>query len=128
MDSEGITGAALHLEYLQWKKELDHWEEELYSLEHRLEELRKRWKNQNLLAQLEHYQGEFILQKEDLNGLRQDIGKHKAMVSEQQVQDDKPIHTHLHESHLEIKSVIALKLPEYMKLKKDFFYFLSKHM
>ena len=58
---EVVYNSDLHFEHKQWNSELAFWEDELKTFKNRLSELVTRWTDNEELAQLEHYQNEFIL-------------------------------------------------------------------
>lgn len=61
METVVIFNSDLHFEHKQWRRELFFWEDELKSFQNRLKELLKRWSDRKMLAQLEHYQNQFII-------------------------------------------------------------------
>lgn len=126
--SEVLYNEDLHFEHKQWQSELDLWEDELKSFNHRLEELVKRWTNKNVLAQLEHYQNEFILHGNVLESLMHEINVHETNMAEHSKRKEDVINRELAKQHLEFREKIENQREIYSKLKKDFFKFLSKYL
>ena len=50
MEKQVLFNSDLHLEHVQWNRELSFWEDELKSFNKRLEELVVRWTDKEVLA------------------------------------------------------------------------------
>jgi len=75
-----ISIRSLHMEYQLWTRELIFYKEEIKIFEDHLEALLKRNNKNGVLAQVEHFQNQFILQKEVIDYLKHDLN-----VSERQL-------------------------------------------
>ena len=75
-----ISVTSLHLEYQLWIRELIFYKEEIKIFESNLESLIEKNTNKNMRAMVEHFQKQFILQKELIDHL-----KHDLHVSEKQL-------------------------------------------
>ena len=75
-----ISIRSLHLEYQLWIRELIFYKEEIKIFENHLEALLSRNTNLNMRARAEHFQNQFILQKEVIHHLTHDLN-----VSEKQL-------------------------------------------
>ena len=75
-----ISIRSLHMEYQLWMRELIFYKEEIKIFEHHLEMLLERNNNKEFLAETEHYQNQFILEKEVIDHLKHDLN-----VSERQL-------------------------------------------
>ena len=71
---------SLHLEYQLWIRELIFYKEEIKIFEHHLENLINRNNKPFVKAQVEHFQNQFILQKDVIDKL-----KHELHISECQL-------------------------------------------
>lgn len=71
---------SLHLEYQLWTRELLFYKEEIKIFEDHLTAILRRNNKNGVPAQVEHYQNQFILQKEVIDFL-----KHDLIVSERQL-------------------------------------------
>lgn len=69
MKKEIIYNSDMHFEHLNWRRELAFWEDEIKSFKNRLVEIVKRWTDKNVLAQLEHFQNQFIRHGEVIDTL-----------------------------------------------------------
>ena len=75
-----ISIRSLHMEYQLWTRELIFYKEEIRIFEDHLTAILKRNNKNGVLAQVEHFQNQFILQKEVIDYL-----KHDLQVSERQL-------------------------------------------
>ncbi|HUC82184.1 MAG TPA: hypothetical protein VMR70_14870 [Flavisolibacter sp.] len=75
-----ITIPKLHLEYRQWIAELNFCKEEIGLFEHHLEAVINNADNAAAAAHVEHFQNQFIREKEVIDEL-----KHKLHISERQL-------------------------------------------
>ena len=75
-----ISIRSLHLEYQLWTRELIFYKEEIKIFEDHLQMLLERNNTNGVPAQVEHFQNQFILQKEVIDFL-----KHDLIVSERQL-------------------------------------------
>src|SRR6476661_8945538 len=75
-----VSIRSLHLEYQLWVRELIFYKEEIKIFESHLEDLVSRNTRQGVQVQIEHFQNQFICQKEVI-----DILKHKLNISERQL-------------------------------------------
>ena len=69
METAVIYNSDLFFEHKQWRRELFFWEDEIKSFKNRLSELVVRWTDKKMLAKLEHYQNQFIIQENIINKL-----------------------------------------------------------
>lgn len=121
----------MHFEHAQWKLELAFWEDELNSFNNKLNELVFRWTNKDVLAQLEHFQNEFILHGGVIDDLQETIEEHDTRIAGQSVEQGvglDAIDTQMSKKHIEFRNRIETQRDIYANLKKDFFRFLEKYM
>jgi len=75
-----VSIRSLHLEYQLWVRELVFYKEEIKIFEDHLEALNNKNTKNAVRAQVEHFQNQFVLQKEVI-----DILKHNLNISEKQL-------------------------------------------
>jgi len=83
---------SLHHQITDWLRETDFYKQEIMILEKRLEEVASKNSSQEVLAQVEHFQNKFILNKEQLDILSHDLGKEETNVEAKAKLS--PEHTH----------------------------------
>ncbi|SDL36912.1 hypothetical protein [Kriegella aquimaris] len=123
-----INNSDLHFEHKQWKSELDFWNDELKSFKNRLSELASRWTDKEVLAQLEHYQNEFILHGGIIEDLQEAIEKHEMNISGHSDENHESLDVAMVKNHLKFREKMETQRQIYADLKKEFFRFLSKYM
>jgi len=128
MEKEVIYNTDLHFEHQQWWSELAFWEDELKSFNNRLSELVTRWSDKEVLAQLEHYQNEFILHNGIIDKLKEAIEVHETRIAGQSQTEQDALDTALVKKHLEFRNKMETQRQIYADLKREFFRFLTKYM
>ncbi|WP_299159155.1 hypothetical protein [uncultured Eudoraea sp.] len=125
---EVIFNEDLHFEHQQWRSELAFWEDELKSFNNRLSELVTRWTDKTVLAELEHYQNEFILHGGVIDDLQETIEQHETRIAAQTKTGQDTLDALLVKRHLEFRNRMETQRQIYADLKKAFFKFLSRYM
>ncbi len=128
MKNEIINNSDLHFEHKQWRSELLFWEDELKSFNKRLEELVKRWTDKNVLAQLDHFQNQFIRHGEVIDTLQHNINVHETNMALHDEKGEDVINLTLAKHHLEFRGRMEIQRKIYGDLKKEFYQFLSRFM
>jgi hypothetical protein len=123
--TEAVYLNDLHFEHRLWLNELKFVEDELKIFEHYLEDLTKKGRVQEMLRGLEHFQNQFIRQKEVLDILLHDIksserelaafAKDNPEAAEDLEVDD---HEQLHDSMFQFQKL-------YSELKEKFLAFMA---
>lgn len=128
MEKEVFYNSDLHFEHKQWLRELYFWEDELKSFKNRLSELVTRWTDKNVLAQLEHYQNQFIIHAEVIDRMQDDINVHETDIAKHSKKGKDMLDVILVKKHVEFRNRMETQRHIYSDLKKEFFRFLSKYM
>lgn len=128
MERDVIFNSDLHFEHKQWRRELLFWDDELKSLQNRLNELVLRWTDTEVLAQLEHYQNQFIIQENAINELDNHINLHETNISEHFKKGEDVLDLQMIKEHMEFRNQMDTQRNLYSELKSNFFRFLSKYM
>jgi len=116
-----VSIRSLHLEYQLWVRELIFHKEEIKIFESHLEELVSRNTKQGVQVQIEHFQNQFICQKEVI-----DILKHKLNISERQLAafvydlSGGVIESVRMDNHSDLREEVMTFRKLYKKLKTDF--------
>ena len=128
METKILYNANMHFEHQLWKRELDFWKDELIFFNNKLSELVTRWTKKDVLAQLEHFQNEFILHGGVIEDLLESIEKHETRIAGQSKIEEEAIDTQLAKKHIEFRNRLEAQREIYVELKKQFFRFLEKYM
>ncbi|MFT5754510.1 MAG: hypothetical protein ACI924_001747 [Flavobacterium sp.] len=127
-NKEILYNSNMHFEHKHWKDELAFQKDELKSFNNRLSELVTRWTDKDVLAQLEHYQNEFVLHLGVIEDLQETIEQHETRIAGQSKTGNDSIDTQLAKKHIEFRNRIETQRHIYAELKKEFFRFLDKFM
>ncbi|PKP10624.1 MAG: hypothetical protein CVU08_13535 [Bacteroidetes bacterium HGW-Bacteroidetes-3] len=128
MEREIIFNSDLHFEHKQWRRELFFWEDEIRSLKNRLGELVTRWTDKEMLAQLERFQNQFMIQENVIDELQELINLHETNIAEHTKKGEDVLNQQLVKKHMEFRNQMDTQRILYSDLKKEFFRFLSKYM
>ena len=111
-----ISVKSLHLEYQLWIRELTFYKEEIRIFENHLESLITKNTNHLMRAQAEHFQNQFILQKEVIDHL-----KHDLHVSEKQLAAfvKELSGNHLENVRMDNHPVLRDRMATFRKIYKD---------
>jgi uncharacterized membrane protein YgaE (UPF0421/DUF939 family) len=74
---EGIKLEVLHGEHREWLNKLDFYKDDLVVLRQRLEEVAARNTVREIMAQVEHFQNLFIIQRNEIDEFRHAIKEHE---------------------------------------------------
>ncbi|SNR69762.1 hypothetical protein SAMN06265371_10924 [Lutibacter agarilyticus] len=128
MKKELIFNSDLHFEHKLWRRELFFWEDELKSFQNRLKELVKRWDDKEMLAQLEHYQNQFMIQENAIDKLQDHINVHETIIANSSKKGKDVLDISLVKMHVEFRNKMEVQRHIYRDLKDEFFKFLTKYM
>ena len=128
IQEEVLYNSNMHFEHQQWNRELAFWQDELKSFNNRLSELVTRWTDKYVLAQLEHYQNEFVLHGGVIEDLLEAIEKHEISIASQTKTGIEVLNSSLAKNHIEFRNRLDSQRHIYAELKTEFFRFLSKYM
>jgi chromosome segregation ATPase len=115
----------LHFEHDNWNRELRFWKEEIHSFENRLEEIASEWTDKHVLAQLEHFQNQYIRHKEVIDTLLHDINVHEDTLEKLKGQYDET-EDNSFKDHKFMRGRMFTQRKLYNELKNDFFRYLEK--
>jgi len=118
----------LHFEHRVWLNNLKFCKEEITIFEHRLEELVQRNTGKELLAELEHFQNQYIREKEVIDELRHDIKQHENFLEKESVEKPVAIDHRAFGDHAELRDRMETFERLYDELKQEFRRWLVKVM
>ncbi len=83
----------MHQEHTEWLNKLSFYQDELEIMKNRLAEIAQKYTSNDVLAQVEHFQNQFIVQDEQLDILKHNINEHEEYlqqrINENQVAADR---------------------------------------
>ena len=128
MTTQVIYNSDLHLEHLQWKKELLFWKDEIKSFQNRLDEIVQKWSDDLILAELGQFQNNFIIHNNKICTFLEAIESHERNISAHFGANENCIdRVHL-KHHEAFRDKLASFRDDYNDLKHKFHLFLSKYL
>lgn len=128
MEKQVLYNDNMHFEHQQWKGEIAFWKGELISFNKRLSELITRWTNKEVLAQIGHYQNQFIVHGGVIDDLLETIEQHETRMAAQSQAGTDVLDTQLSKKHIEFRDQMETQREIYAELKKSFFRFLEEYL
>lgn len=77
----------LHAEHREWLNKIDFYYDDLKIMRHRLEEVAARNTDKSLMAQVEHYQNQFVIQRNELDEMKHVINQSETSIAENVAQN-----------------------------------------
>lgn len=118
----------LHFDHMEWINALKFYKDELAIFEHRLEEIVRRNTKQDVMAELEHFQNQFIREKEVIDELRHDIKQHENLLEKEAKDHPVAIEHRYFTDHTELRDRFETFERLYRELKQEFQRWLAQRM
>jgi len=115
-----------HAKMIEWVKELAFYKDELKTFQNRLEEVVKGNNKQEVLAEVEHFQNQFIRQNEVVDTLKHDFKQFDNKIAESVLNNPVASDRRSIEIPAELIDQHDIFLKIYKELKTDFEKFLAK--
>ena len=117
-----------HLENQDWLKRLDFFKEEINILKERLEEVTRKNNAPEFLKDVEHYQNQFIVQRNNIDELAHSIKVNESGLVKEVNSNPVAVDHRKVESHAAESDFIAYFEKNFAGLRADYNKFLSKWM
>lgn len=118
----------LHFEHERWGKQLAFYSDELKSYKNRLEEIANRYTDGEVLAQLEHFQNQFILQEEVIDTLNHEINTHEDALVAEAKENMTAVNRRFFNDHGELRDKMETFVKIFNDLKNNYMRYLGKYM
>jgi hypothetical protein len=118
----------LHFEHMEWVNSLEYYKDEIKIHEHRLEEIVRRNTRQEVMAELEHFQNQFIREREVIDELRHDINAHENMLAKESKDHPVAIDRRYFTDHTDLRERFSTFERIYKDLKTEFRRWLADRM
>jgi hypothetical protein len=126
MTTKSIT--QLHIEHNSWLMKLDFYADEVTIMTKRLEEVASKNTAKDILAQVEHFQNQLIMQKEHIDEIRHVIKSHESYI-ENRINENPTASDHRSvEDHPKMRDRVNSFEKIFNDLRHEFLAFLSKVM
>lgn len=117
-----------HLENQDWLKRLDFYKEEITILKERLDEVTKKNNASDFLKDVEHFQNQFIVQRNNIDELAHSIKKNEQGLVKEVNSNPVAVDHRKVESHLAEEDFIGYFEKNFAELRTEYNKFLSKWM
>lgn len=118
----------LHFEHENWQKELSFMQDEVNVFENRLEEIVQRNTGKEVLAEAEHFQNQFIRQKEVIDTMKHNIKLEEEGLAKYAKEHPVAIdHVHF-DDHTKTREEMHKERVIFAELKNEYYRYLSKYM
>jgi hypothetical protein len=123
-----VSAANCGIEHHQWLQAIDFYTKELDILENRLAEIIKKNTGIDAMAGAEHFQNQFIVQRNNISEIRHSIREHDHKTAEDAYAHAGHIHSELVTEHAEVKENFDSLEKVIKELRIEFNDYLSKWM
>ncbi len=120
--------SALHFEHELWSMEVSFFKDELKLYQKWLEEVASKNTHEDVLKQVEHFQNQFIIQKNQLSVLKHQIKAHEQWLSGYAGEHPVAIDHASFADHAVMRENVATSKKLYTDLKLEFKRFLEERM
>jgi hypothetical protein len=118
----------LHQLHISWNSVLDLTRDEILSFEKRLQEIVKVNTDKSILAQAEHFQNQFIRQKEVMDELRHDIHEDELRIAQNVKENSVAAEHRKLEENFELKKQFEKFNKLFIDLKIEYFNYLGNNL
>lgn len=118
----------LHFEHQVWLNTLQFCKDEIAIFERRMGELATRNTDKALLAELEHFQNQYIRQREVIDVLRHDIKQHENFLEKESKEHATAIDHRGFGDHTELRNQMETFEKLYRELKDEFYRWVARSM
>ncbi len=118
----------LHFEHQLWSSKLSFYSDEVKIYENRLGEIAGKYTSEEVLAQVEHFQNQFIRQKEVIDELNHGVNKHEEALTQYVLENPTAVDHVKFRDHGALRNEMTSFDKLYGELKEEFQRFSSKWM
>jgi hypothetical protein len=118
----------LHEEHKIWLNKLAFYKDELSIMKNRISEIAVKNTSKEVLALVEHFQNQLIVQKEQIDILSHDINKHESVIEDAADKNPTNVDHQKFEDHAAQRGQVETFEKIFNELRKELITFLSKWM
>lgn len=118
----------LHFDHMEWVNSLKFYKDEISIFEHRLEDIVRRNTKPEVMAELEHFQNQFIREKEVIDELRHDIKKSENEVEKEHKDNPVAIEHRWFRDHTDLRDRFETFERLYAELKTEYRRWLAQRL
>lgn len=125
---EGTKIVVLHDEHREWLNKLDFYKDDLPVLRKRLEEVAAKNTASDVMKMVEHFQNQFIIQRNELDEFRHVIKEHENHLQAAINQNETAINRQSLSDHPEMRERMDRYEKLFQEFRMDLLRFVSKYM
>jgi hypothetical protein len=118
----------LHEENKEWLSDLLFYQDDIKVMKNRLEEIATKNTSKDILAQVEHFQNQFIIQIDTIDHLKHDLNINNDAINREIQKNDVALEHRKMEDHAALREKVTYFTKNFSLLKAEFNAFLSKWM
>lgn len=118
----------LHFEHKVWKNQLNFCKDEIEFFKNRLGEISQRYTDKDILKRLEHFQNQFIIQRDEIDRFLHDINVHEDHLAHEAKEHPVATDHILFKDHPDERDRFDTFNDLYAELKKDYITYLRRWM
>lgn len=117
-----------HQNHQTWLNYLSFYADELQILQKRLEEIAKKYTDQDILVEVEHFQNQFILQKEQLDLLKHEIGSRENQIESAFTENSILAGNRRPDAEEDLAEQVDTYVRLFHDMKDDFYRFVARYL
>jgi len=117
-----------HSEHTEWQNKLDFYKDEVKVMEHRLEEISQKNTGLEIRKEIEHFQNQFIIQKENISKISHHITRDEKQIVADIKENPVASDHRKTEDHTEERGMVTSFETNFDDLRKEYTTFLSKSL
>jgi hypothetical protein len=125
---EGAKIEVLHNEHREWLNKLDFYKDDLPVLRKRLEEVAAKNTSHDVMKMVEHFQSQFIIQRNELDEFRHAIKEHENKVEAAINHNETAINRQRLSDHPEMRERMERYEELFQEFRMDLLRFVAKYM
>jgi hypothetical protein len=115
-----------HAEHREWLNKIDFYYDDLKIMRHRLEEVAARNTNKSLMAQVEHLQNQFVIQRNELDEMKHAIHQAESGIAENVAQNGTAVNRRSMPDNVSMRDRIERFEKLFLQLRKELMTFVAK--
>ena len=115
-----------HAEHREWLNKIDFYYDDLKIMRHRLEEVAARNTDKSLMAQVEHFQNQFVIQRNELDGMKHAIHQAESGIAENVAQNGTAVNRRSMPDNVSMRDRIERFEKLFLRLRKELMTFVAK--
>lgn len=118
----------LHKENIEWVNTLAFYVDDIKILKSRIAEVASKNSNKEILAMVEHFQNQLIIQKDEIDKLKHAINEHEDYLKKHASENSVALEKQKENDHPRMRDQVGAFIRLFDEMRKDLYRFLSRTM